>query len=274
MGKEGILLIPEKATSKQSHRAVPIPSVTQRALSRSPDPVAGSRFSNRAAVVPLMQLQQAFGNRGTLQVLQGIQRKKVIQRNKGTLEALGKAFKKGRERSEQFCVFSFDTESIFEPDVEGWSKDDLRGNLGNYDIDEEVREQTWQAAYFNETGPQHTEKAILAIFDDWLSAYSSNHGFPSKIYIYSFLIPCRRDGPNGMCLDAIMGKLEKLDDLLGLMSKDAGADIKIDVYIGWSNGDFDVDARDATVDELFDANPFEGGFKRITVHTYPNCSIA
>ena len=260
--------------SIRSHQAVPIQSMAQRALSPKPDPVAGSRLSNRAAAVPLMQLQKAAGNRVTLQLLQGIQRKKVIQRNKGTLEALGKAFKKGREGSEQFCVFSFDSDAHFFPEIGGWSKDDLRENLGKYDIDEEVRDQTWQAAYFNETGPRHTEKAILDIFDDWLSAYESTYGFPSKIYIYSFLIPCRRDGANGMCLDAIMGKLEQLDELLEQMSSDAGVDYHIDVYIGWSNGDFDVDARDATVDELLDANPFEGGFERITVHTYPNCSIA
>ena len=149
------------------------------------------------------------------------------------LQNLGKALKHLRGPGEQFCVFAFDLleHSCLRPFPEGLAKDDLPLDPAEHP------DANWTAAFWSVTAPRHTEVAILEdTFWQWLTNYSGVYGAPRQLYIYSALIPCFRDGANGMCSDRIQGML--------LHAQRIG--VPLSLRVGWSNDDVDVEAAHAT----------------------------
>jgi hypothetical protein len=158
------------------------------------------------------------------------------------LTELGRAAKVFRDGAEQFCVFAFDLEDhlkIFPAPSARTKKSCM--NIGQDPTN-------WLAAFWQMSQPQHTERRVLDKFHNWYSRYESSYGTPTSLYIYSFLIPCLRDGSNGHCSDAIAGMLEQYRELGKPM----------DVYIGWGNDDTDAEMAHATKNALADLNDDPG----------------
>ena len=152
----------------------------------------------------------------------------------GNLAQLGRDVRHYRNGSEQFCAFAFDLDQLrrLEPAVTSrYDKEDCLTTDG-----------TWLASFWSTSKPQHTERAVLAVFDQWYSDYQSTYGAPNTLYIYSFLIPCLRDGGHGHCSDAIASQL--------LTLKKRGIDLT--VYMGWSNDDRDLDMAQAIKTSVMD----------------------
>lgn len=149
------------------------------------------------------------------------------------LQNLGKALKHLRNRGEQFCVFAFDLldHACLQPLPEEISKGDMPLDPDDYS------EANWTAAFWSITAPRHTEVAILEdSFWQWLSNYTDTYGAPRNLYIYSALIPCFRDGSNGMCS-------ERIQEMM-LVTKKHGLDLHL--HVGWSNDDVDPQASHST----------------------------
>jgi hypothetical protein len=152
---------------------------------------------------------------------------------------LGRSLKNLRVNSgEQFCVFAFDCRehNALEPN------DARRDELPFTSTDFYSQVSNWNAAFYNDVAPSHTEKAILDDFGNWISAYSSTYGNPRALYIYSFLIPCMRDGDHGHCADNVFA--------FALWAKEHYGIEK--VCIGWSNSDRDPDMAHAISNLLAD----------------------
>jgi hypothetical protein len=150
---------------------------------------------------------------------------------------LGRAVKVHRNPGEQFCAFAFDLDTQqLEPSVSSRARADC------LDLNGGAPPPTWLAAFFADTDPDHTERAVLDIFDQWYSYYSSTYGAPERLYIYSFLIPCQRDDHHGHCAGAIASQL--------LALKQRG--IELAIHVGWSNNDVDLDMAGATRDDMWD----------------------
>jgi len=147
---------------------------------------------------------------------------------------LGRSLKSLRQNGgEQFCVFAFDFMEFdnLEPDPQSQRKDDLPfGSLHFYS-----QVSNWNAAFYNDVAPSHTEKAIIDDFANWVSAYSGTYGAPNALYIYSFLIPCLRDGQHGHCADNIFALVLWAKTHFGIRK----------VCVGWSNDDRDRDMATA-----------------------------
>ncbi len=145
--------------------------------------------------------------------------------------ALGRALKGERERGEQFCVFAFDCmedDMTLDPPPGDYTRDTLP--MTSWDTP-----PRWNAAFYKVVGPDHTEKAILDDFGQWISDYSGTYGNPKALYVYSFLIPCLRDGDHGHCSDNIAATILGASDHYELK----------EVHIGWSNSDRDLDMASA-----------------------------
>jgi len=171
------------------------------------------------------------------------------------LTKLGKSLKKAkRAMGEQFCVFAFDCiqHKALEPKPSEIDKEYLP--LSN------DHPHNWDAAFYSATAPAHTEKAILESYDQWISDYESFYGKPSTLYIYSFLIPCLRDGDHGHCSDGIVEAIKSSHERYGLSK----------VCIGWSNEDRDRDTAIAITHMLADLQEEIG----ISICIYPRISIA
>jgi hypothetical protein len=144
----------------------------------------------------------------------------------GNIAQLGKDVKRHRENSgEQFCVFAFDLDVLrrLEPPASSRTREDCLS------LEEPCN---WLAAFFELTeGQTHTERAVLEKFEQWYSDYTGTYGAPERLYIYSFLIPCLRDGHYGHCADAIAAQLLALGK----------RGVNLTVHIGWSNNDRDLD---------------------------------
>ena len=150
---------------------------------------------------------------------------------------LGRAVKVHRNPGEQFCAFAFDLDTQpMEPPA------GTRGRANCLDLNNGAPPPTWLAAFFADTDPDHTERAVLDIFDQWYSYYEAVYDKPARLYIYSFLIPCQRDDHNGHCSDAIASQL--------LALKERG--IELEIHVGWSNNDVDLDMAGATRDGMWD----------------------
>lgn len=150
------------------------------------------------------------------------------------LARLGKELKTLRLKSEQFCVFAFDLhdfdnlQPIGAASVNRESLPFLYG--GNSYPDEGV--PNWNAAFYQEVAPAHTEKAILESLLQWMSDYEGTYGAADTLYIYSFLIPCFRDCGNGLCSENIAA-------LILFIHQKINPNLKF--RIGWSNDDRDSD---------------------------------
>ena len=150
---------------------------------------------------------------------------------------LGKAVKVHRNPGEQFCAFAFDLDTQpMEPPA------GTRGRANCLDLNNGSPPPTWLAAFFADTDPDHTERAVLDIFDQWYSYYEAVYDKPARLYIYSFLIPCQRDDHNGHCSDAIASQLLALNE----------RGIELEIHVGWSNNDVDLDMAGATRDGMWD----------------------
>lgn len=161
---------------------------------------------------------------------------------KNNLNTLGREAKRYRQGAEQFCAFAFDLEKwkILIPDVNARTKDKCLRIGGTLKSQHETA--NWLASYWTMSQPKHTERLVLDKFDKWYSRYASVYGEPRTLYIYSFLIPCQRDGSNGHCADAIADML-KTYHLYGKNMR---------VYIGWGNDDVDSDMAHATKHAIAD----------------------
>lgn len=155
------------------------------------------------------------------------------------IQNLGKALKHLRSPGEQFCVFAFDL--LHHEALQPFPADILKGDLP---LDPtEHPEANWTAAFWSITQPAHTEVAILdRTFWTWLEFYRSTYGDPRDLYIYSALIPCFRDGANGMCSQRISGMM--------LATQQRG--LNLSLRVGWSNDDVDADASHATKHDMAD----------------------
>ncbi|HLY78765.1 MAG TPA: hypothetical protein VKQ70_05290 [Caulobacteraceae bacterium] len=158
------------------------------------------------------------------------------------IQQLGRDVKFYRKGAEQFCAFAFDLEShkkLFPPTISREKEKCLKigGKSGN---GREVA--NWLASFWTMSAPMHTERKVLEKFDTWFFRYQSVYGTPSNLYIYSFLIPCQRDGSNGHCSDAINGMLTQY--------KEMGFNLAL--HVGWSNDDVDVDMAHATKNAIAD----------------------
>jgi hypothetical protein len=145
---------------------------------------------------------------------------------------LGRDVKIRRANSgEQFCAFAFDLDHWLQltPPVSERNRDECLTTDGG-------EPPKWLAAFFALTDPMHTEQALLDKFEQWYSDYQGMYGRPGTLYIYSFLIPCLRDGRRGHCADAIASLLLTLKQQRG---------IELKVRMGWSNNDVDSDMAGA-----------------------------
>ncbi|WKB55674.1 hypothetical protein [Eleftheria terrae] len=179
---------------------------------------------------------------------------------RNNLTLLGREAKLYRTGAEQFCVFAMDLEDhkALIPAVVSRPKEKCV-RVGGEHSDKQPQVANWLASYWTMSQPRHTEQQVLAKFDKWYSRYASTYGEPSTLYIYSFLIPCQRDGSNGHCADAIADMLRGYQAL--------GKNMR--VYVGWSNDDVDTDMAHATKHALAD---LEDDDTQIAI--FPRLSIA
>jgi hypothetical protein len=153
---------------------------------------------------------------------------------------LGKALKAKRAQSEQFCVFAFDcmdrdVNSLW-PEPAEIDRDELPfGESGPSDA-------RWTAAFYNDVRPSHTEKSVLDVASHWASVYEGTYGRPTSLFIYSFLVPCLRDGKHGHCADNVFAYALWAKRHYGLQ----------ELYVGWSNEDRDTDLAAAIKTSLAD----------------------
>jgi hypothetical protein len=168
------------------------------------------------------------------------------------LSKLGKALKDKRSPGEQFCVFAFDCaeHGELEPAPSSVGKDDLPLSQAPHN---------WDGAFYSAVGPAHTEQAVLQGYGQWISDYEGFYGRPTTLYIYSFLIPCLRDGHHGHCSDGIIEVMNWSKEKFGLSK----------VRIGWSNNDRDADMAHAIKHMMADME--DDG---INIEIYPQISIA
>jgi len=155
------------------------------------------------------------------------------------LQNLGRALKHLRNPGEQFCVFAFDLleHGCLTPAPTEISKTDLPLDPDEYP------QANWTAAFWSVTAPRHTEVAILEdTFGQWLSNYAGYYGSPRDLYIFSALIPCFRDGTNGMCSWRIQHAMQ--------WAQSIGHDLRL--RVGWTNDDVDADTAHATKHGLAD----------------------
>ena len=153
--------------------------------------------------------------------------------HKQCIQNLGKALKHLRNPGEQFCVFAFDLldHACLLPFPERIAKADLPLDPSEHP------DANWTAAFWSVTGPTHTEVAIIdGPFWQWVHNYTSVYGAPRDLYIYSALIPCFRDGSNGMCSERVQGVM--------LRARQIG--LNLSLRVGWSNDDVDAEAAHST----------------------------
>ena len=144
-------------------------------------------------------------------------------------------------------MFAFDlTEhSRLTPDPASISKNDLPLDPQLYP------EANWTAAFWSVTAPYHTEVAILeGTYWQWVDNYISAYDVPRDLQIYSALIPCFRDGANGMCSDRIQGMMLEMTRRHGPV---------LSLRVGWSNDDVDAEAAHATKHGMADLEDDEIG---------------
>lgn len=142
------------------------------------------------------------------------------------LTKLGRQLKHLRNPGEQFCVFAFD---LMEHDALAPSPGDI--DRDQLPFDGEASPPIWNAAFYADVAPSHTERALLNVFGQWISDYEGTFEHPNSLYIYSFLIPCLRDGDHGNCADNIFEFIIWAKRHFGLKK----------VRIAWSNDDRDHD---------------------------------
>lgn len=162
------------------------------------------------------------------------------------IQKLGRALKHLRAPGEQFCVFAFDlTEhGRLTPDPATISKDALPLDPQTYP------DANWTAAFWSVTTPYHTEVAILDnTYWQWVSNYTGLYDPPQNLQVYSALIPCFRDGTNGMCSHRIQG----------MMLEMRRRGLATSLRVGWSNDDVDVEASHATKHGMADLEDDEIG---------------
>lgn len=187
------------------------------------------------------------------------------------LVRLGKALKHKRRRSEQFAVFAFDLhlhDSLL-PDPAGVPRECLP-LLGTTDyVSHDAGPSNWNAAFYNDVKPSHTEKALLGVMGQWLGNYLTyfvgrrpGEQLDTTLYIYSFLIPCMRDCGNGMCADNLVA-------FSIWFQHNFGRDYRLTLRIGWGNDDRSVEDAMATKHQFADV--IDDG---IDVELYPRTSIA
>lgn len=173
------------------------------------------------------------------------------------LASLAKWGSYGRAGNGQFCVMGFNTlengsEYPSAADCESsHSLQDLMKNAieyGNWYSETDSTPYTWIAAYYDRNIGTHTEQVLLDVFDQWCSAYSHIYDPPTTLYIYSFLIPCQRDAQYGMCAESLANLIRNCRKY-GIQN----------VYIGWGNGDRNLDDRAVTQDTFADLDDAEDG---------------
>jgi hypothetical protein len=159
------------------------------------------------------------------------------------IQQLGREVKFYRKGAEQFCAFAFDLEAhkkLFPPTMTRDKEKCLK--IGGAKAGKGQEIANWLASFWTMSAPMHTERKVLEKFDNWFFRYASVYGEPSTLYIYSFLIPCQRDGSNGHCADAINAMLTQYK-LFGYNMR---------LHVGWSNDDVDVDMAHATKNAIAD----------------------
>ena len=173
---------------------------------------------------------------------------------KECLIELGRTLKGVRDghRGEQFCVFAFDCmdeEWAWTPKPVGMTRDEFPMESRDDDA------MNWNAAFYDDVAPSHTEKALFDDLGNWVSTYQSTYGDPTSLFIYSLLIPCLRDGKHGNCADNIVAWTEWLMEHYKVRN----------VHIGWSNEDRDPDIASAIKHMLADLGPDSGQDVNITM---------